>query len=91
MSNRDEGKTLAGLVQVSGVVRLELTMDFGTGALSIGGDVVPISVGQAILDEAARVLEEKRRVAAALQLRQVMAEAQADAQLRDKLSGGLRQ
>ena len=76
---------------VSGTVRLELTMDFATGALSIGGDAVPISVGQAILDEAARVLEEKRRVAAAMQLRQAMADQQADAQLRDKLSGGLRQ
>jgi hypothetical protein len=86
-----ERLTLEALVMVDGTVRLELTMDFGTGALSIAGDVVPISVGQCILDEAQRVLEEKRRVAAALQLRQSIVDQQADARLREQLSGGRQQ
>jgi hypothetical protein len=57
-------------VRVPAKYRVTLVYDTATHQVAIEGDAIPISLGQMILDEGARVLEMTRRQAAALQLQE---------------------
>lgn len=54
--------------------RLVLVYDTATHQVSIEGDALPLSLAQMMLDEAARVLTETRRRAAAMQIAAQMQE-----------------
>lgn len=63
-----------GGATVTGKIVLELVYDCVTFQVAIAGQPMPISLAQMIVDEGARALAEQRRMAAALQLQQQMAE-----------------
>lgn len=56
---------------------LTLTYDVESFQVSIGGDQIPLSLAQMMLDEAGRGLEQQRRIAAAAALRDQMAHSAA--------------
>lgn len=63
-------------VRVFQKIELKIVYDTGTHSLGIEAENVPIALGQMMLDEAQRILSEKRRLAAALQLQKDIAENQ---------------
>ncbi len=62
MANKNDGENDSGLVLDEKLV-LTLTYDPKTYQVTIGGTQMPMSLAQMILGEAARLLEEQRRVA----------------------------
>jgi hypothetical protein len=70
------------------VVRLELTFDLDTCQVLIGGDPISIALGQMMLDEAQRQLEQTRRVAAAQELAANVAEQRRVQGLLERTRGG---
>ena len=66
---------------------LVVRLDLETFQVSIGGDVMPISLGQMMCEEALRVLGEQRRLAAATQLGQAIQDAARTKQILDSVRG----
>jgi hypothetical protein len=60
------------------VAVLTFTLDLTTYQVAIGGQSLPISLAQMIAGEGMRILEEQRRVAAAMMLREQLAEQAAN-------------
>ena len=56
------------------VAVLSFTLDLTTYQVAIGGQPLPLSLAMMIAGEGMRLLEEQRRTAAALMLRQQLAE-----------------
>ncbi len=77
-----------GGVHSKNTVELILTMETDTFQVTIGGDVMAISLAQMIVDEGARLLESQRRLAQAQMLKQHMAQEAADEAIRQALAGG---
>lgn len=66
---------------------LVVRLDLETFQVSIGGDVMPISLGQMMCEEALRVLGEQRRLAAAKQLGEAIQDAARTKQILDSVTG----
>jgi hypothetical protein len=66
---------------------LIVRMDLETFQVSIGGDVMPISLGQMMCEEALRVLGEQRRLAAAKQLGEAIQDAARTKEILDRVGG----
>lgn len=75
-------------VTVTGKATLVLQYDCVTYQVGIAGDVMPLSLAQMICGEAARVLDEQRRIAAAQQLRQQIAEQDIAQRIAASVRGG---
>jgi len=75
LTSSDKGNGHPPSLETSAGLRLELTFDLASCQLTIGGDVMPISLAQMIVDEAARLLAEQRRMAAAQQLGKAITDA----------------
>ena len=67
---------------------LVLTYDHETHQVLISGDPLPVSLGQMMLDEAARVLDELRRHASVQKLREQLTQQQRAAQILEMTRGG---
>jgi lipopolysaccharide biosynthesis regulator YciM len=66
---------------------LTLTLDHESMLVAIGGTAMPIALAQMICDEAMRLLDEQRRVAAMRVLQQQQAEAVRTAQILGRVRG----
>lgn len=71
----------------SATLRLELVMDLATFQVSIGGEVMPISLAQMMCGEALRILDEQRRLAAATQLGKRIQDAARTQEILDHVGG----
>jgi hypothetical protein len=69
-------------------VVLTLTYNLDTCQVAIGGDPIPVALGQMMLDEAGRQLEQLRRVAAAQGLAAAAAEQRHVQDLVSRTRGG---
>jgi hypothetical protein len=67
---------------------LTLTYNLDTCQVAIGGDAIPVALGQMMLDEAQRQLEQMRRIAAAQGLAASVAEQRRVADLLNRTRGG---
>lgn len=67
---------------------LTLTYNLDTCQVAIGGDPIPVALGQMMLDEAQRQLEQMRRLAAAQGLAAAAAETRRVQDLVSRARGG---
>ena len=75
-------------VRVLQKVTLTFVYDTSNHQVTIEGDTMQISLAQMIAGEGLRVLDEKRRMAAAMQLQELMRQQAADAAVAAALRNG---
>jgi hypothetical protein len=69
-------------------VVLTLTYNLDTFQVTIGGDPIPVALGQMMLDEAGRQLEQMRRLGAAHELAALAADAKRVQGILSRTRGG---